>query len=118
MYLSSYLRNAEHLRIENEQRHLFEVNSVDHKDDVRPELRKNGIVLVLIRVIVNLSKQTLGYSNITVLLLVISKNKKCTKVTNYHLHIGNIDSDKYIHINIPLPTENGGGIANIHKNKY
>ena len=37
----SYLRNAEHLRIENEQRHLFKVNSFDHKDDVRPELRKN-----------------------------------------------------------------------------
>ena len=30
-----YLRNAEHLRYENEQRHLFEVNSFDHKDDVR-----------------------------------------------------------------------------------
>ena len=39
----SYLRNAEHLRIENEQRHLFEVNSFDHKDDVRPELRKTRI---------------------------------------------------------------------------
>ena len=33
---------AEHLRIENEQRHLFEVNTFDHKDDVRPELRTNS----------------------------------------------------------------------------
>ena len=37
----SYLRNAEHLRIENDQCHLFEVNSFDLKDDVRPELRTN-----------------------------------------------------------------------------
>ena len=37
---NSYLRNAKHLRIENEQRHLFKVNSFDHKDDVLPELRK------------------------------------------------------------------------------
>ena len=36
------LRNAEHLRIENEQCHLFEVNSFDHNYDVPPELRTNG----------------------------------------------------------------------------
>ena len=34
--------DPEHLRIENEQRHLLEVNSIDHKDNVRPELRING----------------------------------------------------------------------------
>ena len=28
----SYLRKAEHLRIENDQRHLSKVNSFDHKD--------------------------------------------------------------------------------------
>ena len=36
------LRDTEYLKIENEQRHLFEVNTFDHKDDVRPELRTNG----------------------------------------------------------------------------
>ena len=39
----SYLRNAENLKIENEQRHLFKVNIFDRKDDIRPELRTNGI---------------------------------------------------------------------------
>ena len=38
----SYLRNAEHLKIENELRHLFEVNTFDRKDEVQPELRTNG----------------------------------------------------------------------------
>ena len=33
MWNFSYLRNAEHLRFENELRHLFEVNSFDHKDN-------------------------------------------------------------------------------------
>ena len=28
-------KEPEHLRIENEQRHLLEVNSIDHKDKVR-----------------------------------------------------------------------------------
>ena len=40
--MTSYLRSAEYLEIENEQRHLFEVNTFDHKDDVQPELRTNG----------------------------------------------------------------------------
>ena len=35
----SYLRYTKHIKIENEQRHLFEVNTFDHKDDVQPELR-------------------------------------------------------------------------------
>ena len=38
----SYLRYTKHLKIENEQRYLFEVNTFDHKDDDRPELRTNG----------------------------------------------------------------------------
>ena len=34
-----YLRNAIHFKYKNELLHLFEVNTTDHKDDVRPELR-------------------------------------------------------------------------------
>ena len=44
---SSYLRNSGHLKIENEQCHLFEVNTFDHKDDIQPELRTNGIEPIL-----------------------------------------------------------------------
>ena len=40
--IKTYLRNAENVKFENEQRHLFEVNTFAHKDDVWPELRKNG----------------------------------------------------------------------------
>ena len=32
----SYLRNAVHFKSKNELRHLFEVNTIDHTDDVRP----------------------------------------------------------------------------------
>ena len=35
-------KEHQNLRLENE-RHLFEVNPIDHKDDVRPEIRKTGI---------------------------------------------------------------------------
>ena len=31
----SYLRKAERFNIENVQRHLFKVNTFDHKDDAR-----------------------------------------------------------------------------------
>ena len=36
------LRNAVHFKSKNELRHLFEFNTIDHKDDVRPELRAKG----------------------------------------------------------------------------
>ena len=39
---SFYLRNAKHLKIENELHLLFEVNTFDRKDEVQPELRTNG----------------------------------------------------------------------------
>ena len=35
----AYLKERRTFRIENDQCHLFEVNSFDLKDDVRPELR-------------------------------------------------------------------------------
>ena len=38
----TYLRNAVHFKSKNELRHLFEVNTFDHKDDVQPELRTKG----------------------------------------------------------------------------
>ena len=39
---TSYLRNAKHFLTKREQRHFFQVNTFDHKDNFRPELKTTG----------------------------------------------------------------------------